>query len=157
MELNIEEIEDFIRNASEKTKYYIGADSQRVRKKKKGEKVARYVTSIIAHIDSKHGARVWGEVSYHPIIDNNLGKPFNRLMKEAEMVISAYERLYEVLMDKEVELHIDVNANKEHGSNCAYNAAKGYVLGMTGIEPKFKPDAWAASCTADHFVKKGHK
>lgn len=154
MTFNYEEIEAFIKGCSEKTKFYIGADSQRVRKKKKGEKVARYVTSIIAHIDSKHGARVFGEVSYHPIIDNNLGKPFNRLFKEAEMVVNAYERLFEVLMDREVELHIDINVNKEHGSNIVHNAAKGYIMGMTGIEPKCKPDAWAASSCADHFCKK---
>jgi len=154
MELDFEEIKDFIENCSEKTKFYIGCDSQRVRKKKKGQKVARYMISVIAHYDGKHGGRVFGGVSYHPIIDSNLGKPFNRLFKEAEMVVSTYEELYDVLHDKEVELHIDVNPEKGTGSNCVYGAATGYIKGMTGIDPIVKPEAWAASCVADHFVKK---
>ena len=154
MEFNYEEVEEFIANASKETKFFIGCDSQRIRKKRKGAKVARYIITIVAHIDGKHGARVFGEVSYHPIIDNDLGKPFNRLFKEAEMVVSTYERLFEVLMDKDVELHIDVSPKEEHGSNIVYSAAKGYILGMTGIEPKVKPEAWAASSVADHYCKK---
>jgi predicted RNase H-related nuclease YkuK (DUF458 family) len=39
------------------------------------------------------------------------------------------------------------------GSNIVHNAAVGYVQGMTGILPKVKPEAWAASCVSDHFVK----
>jgi hypothetical protein len=153
MELNFEEIKEYIRNCSEKTKFYIGCDSQRVRKKKKGQKVARYMISVIAHIDGKHGGRVFGGVSYHPIMDANLGKPFNRLFKEAEMVVSTYEELYDVLHDKDVELHIDVSPNKENGSNIVHNAAVGYIKGMTGLDCKVKPEAFAASCVADHFVK----
>jgi len=153
MEFNYEEIEEFIRNCSEKTKFYIGADSQRIRKKKKKDKVARYVITIIAHIDSKHGARVFGSVEYHPIVDANLGKPFNRLFKEAELVVNTYERLYEVLMDRDVELHIDVSPSELEGSYIAHNAAVGYIKGTTGITPKVKPEAFAASSCADHYVK----
>jgi predicted RNase H-related nuclease YkuK (DUF458 family) len=156
MEFNYEEIEEFIKNSSEKTKFYIGADSQRVRKKKNKAKIARYVISIVAHIDGKHGARVFGSVEYHPIVDANLGKPFNRLFKEAELVVSTYERFYELLMDKNVELHIDVSSSELEGSYIAHNAAVGYIKGLTGITPKVKPDAFAASSCADHFVKAKH-
>jgi predicted RNase H-related nuclease YkuK (DUF458 family) len=40
----------------------------------------------------------------------------------------------------------------KHGSNCAASEAAGYVLGMTGIEPKLKPESWAASFGADGVV-----
>ena len=153
MELDFDEIREFVESCSEKTRFYIGCDSQRVRKRKKGQKVARYMISVIAHYDGKHGGRVFGGVSYHPIIDSNLGKPFNRLFKEAEMVVSTYEELFDVFQDRNVELHIDVNPNKEAGSNIVHNAAVGYIKGMTGLDCKVKPDAWAASCVADHFVK----
>jgi len=108
MELNFDEIREYIENCSEKTRFYIGCDSQRVRKRRKGKKIARYMISVIAHIDGKHGGRVFGGVSYHEIIDSNLGRPFNRLFKEAEMVVQTYEELFEVLQDRDVELHIDV-------------------------------------------------
>jgi len=153
MELNFDEIKEYIGNCSEKTKFYIGCDSQRVRKKKKGQKIARYMISVIAHIDGKHGGRVFGGVSYHPIIDSNLGKPFNRLMKETELLIDAYENLKDMLFDKDVELHLDINPNKTQGSFCAYNSAVGWVKGITGIDPICKPNSFAASCVADHFVK----
>lgn len=38
------------------------------------------------------------------------------------------------------------------GSNCAATEAAGYVLGMTGIQPKLKPESWAASFGADAVV-----
>jgi len=153
MTIDIDEVKEFIKNSSDKTKFYIGCDSQRIRRKRKGKKIARYMTCIVAHIEGKHGGRVWSEVSYHEITDGNLSKPFNRLFKEAEKVTALYELLYEELMEKDVELHLDVNPEKEAGSNIVYNAARGYVQGMTGIEPKTKPEAWAASCVSDHFVK----
>ena len=67
--------------------------------------------------------------------------------------VETYEELYDVLQDKDVELHIDVSPNKENGSNIVHNAAVGYIKGMTGIDCKVKPEAFAASCVADHFVK----
>ena len=153
--LDYEEIKEYIQNASESSKIYIGCDSQRIRKRRQGKKFARYVTTVVCHIDSKHGARVFGGVSYHQIMDGDLSKPFTRLFKEAEMVVETYEELYEVLIDRDVELHIDINPDKQFNSNIVHGAAKGYILGMTGIEPKVKPEAWAASCAADHYVKGG--
>jgi len=156
MEIDYNEIREYIANSSDATKFYIGCDSQRVRKRKKGVKVARYVVTFVAHIDGKRGARVFGGTSYHQIQDDNLAKPFTRLFKEAEMVVEAYEELYDVLMDREVELHIDINPNKNEGSFLVHGAAKGYILGMTGIEPKVKPEAFAATYAADHLVKEKH-
>jgi len=153
--LNYNEIREYIEGTSESTKIYVGCDSQRIRKRRKGKKIARYVTTVVCHIDGSKGARVFGGVSYHEIKDGDLSKPFTRLFKEAEKVVKVYEDLYDVLMDKEVELHIDINPEKGTGSNIVHGAAVGYILGLTGIEPKVKPEAFAASCCADHFVKKG--
>ena len=153
MELNIAEVKRYIESCSKETKFYIGCDSQRIRRKKKGKKVARYVVTVVAHVDGKHGARVFGGTFILEIKESDLSKPFTRLFKEAEMVVEVYEELYDVLIDREVELHIDVNPKKEHGSNIVHGAAVGYILGLTGIEPKVKPEAFAASCCADHFCK----
>jgi predicted RNase H-related nuclease YkuK (DUF458 family) len=35
----------------------------------------------------------------------------------------------------------------------AYGVAKGMIWGMVGIEPVYKPDAFATSCDADKFSK----
>jgi len=69
------------------------------------------------------------------------------------LITEAYEELFEILDGKHIELHIDVNSKEGEGSNIVYNAAVGYIKGMTGLDPKTKPDAWAASCCADHYCK----
>jgi len=47
---------------------------------------------------------------------------------------------------------LDISTNPKYGSNCAAAEAAGYVLGVTGIEPKLKPESWAASFGADGIV-----
>ena len=57
-----------------------------------------------------------------------------------------------IKMEYPIEIHLDINTEKEHGSSCAASEAAGYVLGMTGIEPKLKPEAFASSFGADHYA-----
>lgn len=154
MELNIEEIKDFIRNSSKETIIYLGCDSERIKKRHKKTNLVRYTVAVVLHIDGKHGARVFGGVDYEKVTDAVKHKPFNRLWKEAERVVTIYEELKDVLEDRKFELHVDISASKDEGSNVAFEAAKGYILSTTGVMPKFKPDAFAASKAADGFFSK---
>jgi predicted RNase H-related nuclease YkuK (DUF458 family) len=72
-----------------------------------------------------------------------------RMMNEVQKVCALYNQLAPFIDEFDVEIHLDINTDPMHGSNCAANEAAGYVLGMTGIEPKLKPDSWAASFGAD--------
>lgn len=156
MELNIEEVKEFINSCSDETVIYIGADSQRTRKRKvKG--MVRFSVAVICHIEGKHGGRVFGGVTYEKVIDANQGRPFNRMWREAELVVETYELLKEVIGDRVHELHIDINPDKTAGSNIAHSAATGYIKGMTGLDAVTKPEAFAASCVADKIVKTGIK
>jgi predicted RNase H-related nuclease YkuK (DUF458 family) len=154
MKMNIEEVKEFIRSTSKDTVIYIGTDSERLRRKKKGKRVVRYTSVVICHIDGKHGARVFGDITYEYVEDANQAKPFNRLWKEAEKVVQLHEEFLDVLDDRTYELHIDVSANEDHGSNIVHNAAVGYIKAMTGITPKVKPMAFAASKGADKLYSK---
>lgn len=75
-----------------------------------------------------------------------------RMMNEVMKVCQLYTQLAPFIDEFAVEIHLDINTDAKHGSNCAANEAAGYVLGMTGIEPKLKPDSWAASFGADGVV-----
>lgn len=151
MKMNIEEVKEFIQGTSKDTIVYIGCDSERLRRKRKGKRVVRYTSVVICHIDGKHGARVFGDITYEYVEDANQAKPFNRLWKEAEKVVQLYEQFIDVLEDRYAELHIDINPSEDTGSNIVHNAAVGYIKGMTGITPKVKPMAFAASKGADMY------
>lgn len=51
-----------------------------------------------------------------------------------------------------MDIHIDINPNKEHLSNKVYNAATGYIKGC-GFDWHAKPEAPAASYAADHICR----
>jgi predicted RNase H-related nuclease YkuK (DUF458 family) len=70
-------------------------------------------------------------------------------MNEVRKVCELWNQIGPFIDEFNVEIHLDINTNPKHGSNCAATEAAGYVLGMTGIEPKLKPESWAASFGAD--------
>jgi predicted RNase H-related nuclease YkuK (DUF458 family) len=62
-----------------------------------------------------------------------------------------YLKLADVLEDRNVEVHLDINPNEIHGSNCVINEAIGYIRGTCNVIPMVKPFAFAASYAADRF------
>ncbi len=75
------------------------------------------------------------------------------MMREVAMITDLYAQLEDILIERDFEVHIDVNPDESYGSNVAYCAAKGMIWGVVGVEPVCKPDAWAASCVADKYTK----
>lgn len=150
--LNIELLKNKIKNCSKNTKIYLGCDSKVLKKRKK----VKFATVVVFHINGNMGCEVYGEVTFEElstIKDFQKSKPYNRMMKEVEKITTLYNLLEEVLIDKDFEIHIDVNQSKLFGSNIAYGSAKGYIESIIGIEPVFKPFAFAASYAADHYIK----
>jgi len=143
----VEEIVELLTNLSDKTRVYLGCDS--VRYMKKGKKMARFATVAIVHMNGKNGCRIFSHISKEPDYDLKAGRPKMRMMKEVQKVCELYVQLAPFIDEYDVEIHLDINTDPKHGSNCAANEAAGYVLGMTGIQPKLKPDSWAASFGAD--------
>lgn len=133
-------------------KVYLGADSQRIKNKK-----VRFATVVVIHYQDENetgkGGRVFHDVTYEKIVDSKLGRPFNRMMREVAMVTDIYSQLEDVLIDREFEVHLDVNPDEAYGSNVAFGAAKGMIWGMIGVEPVCKPDSWCSSCVADKYTK----
>ncbi len=147
--LDLDEVRDFIENSSESSKIYIGSDSERHRRG--GVWFADYAVVVVVHKDGKHGAKVFGEITTERDYDQSKDKPRMRLMNEVMKAAQLYLDLADVIGDRTCEVHIDINPNHKHGSSCVISEAVGYIRGMTGVTPRVKPEAWAASIAADKF------
>ena len=142
-------VKTFIENTSASTRIYIGADSERHRRG--GVWFSDTAVVVVIHYDGKRGAKVFGEIVTERDYDQSRDKPRMRLMNEAIKAAQMYLDLAESIGDRKCEVHIDINPDFKHGSSCVINEAVGYIKGMTGVTPKVKPSAWAASIAADKF------
>jgi len=147
--LNLDEVKDYIQNQSPETKIYIGCDSERLRVD--GVWYADYILAIVVHIDGNHGCKLFGEVIRERDYDQKVNRPRFRLMNEAYKLSELYLNLVDVLVDRQVEVHLDINPNEMYGSNCVINEAMGYIRGTCNVVPMVKPRAFAASYAADRF------
>ena len=147
--LNLEEVREFIESQSAETKIYIGCDSERMNVA--GQWYADYILAIVVHIDGRHGCKLFGEVQRERDYDQKVSRPRFRLMNEAYRLSELYLKLADVLIDKEVQVHLDINPNEMHGSSCVINEAVGYIRGTCNVVPMVKPNAFAASYAADRF------
>jgi predicted RNase H-related nuclease YkuK (DUF458 family) len=147
-ETDLDDIADYLKNVD--GKIYIGCDSKRYRKQNKWE--AKYVVVLICHINNKNGGKIFTAERVLPIYDD-VKKPKMRLMQEVYIVVEAYQQLQNLLSDRNVEIHLDLNPDDKFVSNVALKEAMGYVTGVTSIIPKVKPHSWAGHAVADAGVK----
>ena len=147
--LDLDEVREFIEAQSPETKIYIGCDSERM----KIDKVwyADYITAIVVHINGNNGCKLFGEVIRERDYDQKQSRPRYRLMNEVYKVSELYLRLADVLVDRNVEVHLDINPNEMTGSSCVINEAIGYIKGTCNVIPLVKPQAFAASYAADRL------
>ncbi len=147
--LNLDEVRQFIIDQSPETKIYIGCDSERI--KVDGSWFADYILAIVVHVDGKHGCKLFGEIVRERDYDQKVNKPRFRLMNEAYKLSELYLKLADVLEDRYVEIHLDINPSEKYGSYCALQEAIGYIRGTCNVVPMVKPRAFAASYAADRF------
>ena len=147
--LDIQEIKSFIESQSPETKIYLGADSERY--KNNGKWYADYTIAVVVHIDGCHGCKIFGEVQTELDYDAKNSKPSMRLMNEVYKVAEVYQKLVDVIGDRQVEIHLDINPNERHNSSIVIQQAVGYIKGMCNVIPMVKPKAFAASYAADRL------
>lgn len=147
--LDLQEVKDFITAQTPSTKVYIGADSERF--KIDGKWYADYTLAVVVHIDGCHGCKIFGEVQRELDYDQKKSKPAMRLMNEVYKVSELFQNLADVLEDRYVEVHLDINPNLLYGSSCVVQQAIGYIKGTCNLTPMVKPNAFAASYAADRL------
>ena len=143
------EVKAFIDAQSPETKIYLGADSERFRLNDVW--YADYTLAVVVHIDGRHGCKIFGEVVRERDYDQKKSKPSMRLMNEVYKVSELFQKLSDVLEDRHVEVHLDINPNEMYGSSCVVNQAIGYIKGTCNVIPMVKPQAFAASYAADRL------
>ena len=149
-EFDIEKVKDFIRNTSDSTSIYIGADSERYRGRN-DQWYADYTVAIVIHMDSSRGCKVFGKVDSERDFDNRHDRPATRLMNEVYRAAQMYLDLIDAIGDRHCEVHLDINPDEMHGSSCVIQQATGSIRGMCGFTPKVKPEAFSASYAADRL------
>ena len=146
--LDINQVTSYIAASSANSKIYIGCDSERFRYKNKW--MADYATVAVIHIDGNRGAKIFGEVTRERDYDR-VDRPNTRLMMEVYKVSELYLKLAEVLEDREVEVHLDINPDDHYASSNVVSQAIGYIRGTCNVIPLVKPEAFAASYAADRL------
>lgn len=146
---DIAEVRRFIYNQSLETKVYLGADSERVNVS--GKWFVDYTIAVVVHIDGRHGCKVFGYVQREPDWDQKKNKPALRLMNEVYKVADLFNELSEVLQDRHVEVHLDLNPSDRYASSQVVQQAVGYIRGVCNIDPQVKPQAFAATYAADRL------
>lgn len=152
--IDIHEMREYIESrCGEGTKIYLGVDSERY--KHKGVWYADYLLAAVIHVDGSKGCKIFAEVQKELDYDQRKDRPFNRMMTEARKVCELYERLKDLLLEHEFEIHVDISPYETCGSNVAYSAAVGYIKSMTLTDAVTKPSAWCASFAADRARELG--
>jgi len=147
--IDIQEVKSFIESQGPDTKIYIGGDSERFNLGNVW--YADYTLAIVVHVNGNNGCKIFGEVQRERDWDAKKDRPRMRLMNEVYKIAELYLKLQDVLEDRVVEVHLDINPNEMHGSSCVINEAIGYIKGMCNVVPLVKPEAFAASYAADRL------
>jgi predicted RNase H-related nuclease YkuK (DUF458 family) len=145
-----DEAKQAILSSSPQSSVYIGCDSIRFIKNKQW--FAKYSTVIIVHMDSKKGCRL-----FHESVDlPDYGNLKQRLLMEVQLAVAAATEVIDVLGNRHMEVHLDINPDPKHKSNVAVKEALGWVKGSLNMDAKIKPLSFAATHAADHAVRKLH-
>jgi predicted RNase H-related nuclease YkuK (DUF458 family) len=147
--IDIAEVTEFIQAQGPNTRIYLGADSERYKQNRVWW--AEYTTVCVIHINGRHGCKIFGEIDRERDYDQRADRPSMRLMNEVYRVSELFQRLAPVLVDRVVEVHLDINPDEMHGSSCVVQQAIGYIRGTCNVIPMIKPDAFAASYAADRL------
>lgn len=140
---DIEEVRQYIKTTDKDTSIYVGCDSRQLRSK------TVFVTVIVVHLSSKHGAKVFWKVEKTKRIKSLR----QRLMEEVSRAVYHALMIMDVVGDRHFEVHLDISPDENRASSVIVREAVGYVLSQ-GLKPVLKPDAIAASCAADYITAK---
>ena len=147
--IDVAEVAEFIARQGPDTRIYLGADSERFKHNRTWW--AEYTVVVVVHVNGNNGCKIFGEVTRERDYDQKKNRPRMRLMNEVYKIAELYQKLHDVLEDRLVEVHLDINPDELHGSSCVINEAVGYIRGTCNVIPMVKPRAFAASYAADRF------
>lgn len=150
-ENQIIEIKEYLDEAPENSKIYLGSDS--IKYKKGRGFYARYAIILVVHLAQKNGCKIFHYIERERIHGKGTGALRFRLMNECYKVSELYLKFADILEAFDVEVHLDLNSNPAYASNIVVKEATSYILGITGKKAIIKPCSIIASHAADHLAK----
>ena len=132
-----------IKASSKDSAVYIGCDSQMLPNGR-----VDYSTVIVLHMNSKNGCKVF----HNSVKQRDYGNLRARLMTEVQYALEAISAIEDVLEERKLEIHLDINPDPKYASNVVTAEAIGWVRSL-GLVAKVKPESFAATSAADHFVR----
>ena len=138
---------EMIKKSGVNTKIVVGCDSQVL-----GSKIS-YVTVVVV-LNVGHGGNFIYKKQFYPfkgkfvIMENRLFQQTIKsvcVAKQVDDIVSTYNLHVS-------EIHSDVNPDKKYKSNRIASACISLIKG-SGYQPVIKPDAFAASQTADSLTR----
>lgn len=119
----------------------------------------KYSVTLNMHMIDEGGIGKGGHIIFANILDttksikNDL---YTKLWAEVEYSVMAAQEIDAENLGARIIIHLDYNSKPEKYSNVLYSGGLGYVRGMLpyqNVEVYGKPDAWAASHSADALCK----
>jgi hypothetical protein len=148
-EINIDQVKEFVDQCGPGTQLYVGCDSERLIHQ--GRWYADYILAVVVHINGNRGCKIFGSLDREADYDQRSSRPRMRLMNEVYRVGNLYLQLTAAMPHRHIEVHLDINPDERHGSNCVIQQAIGYIRGTCNVIPFVKPQAFAASVAADRL------
>lgn len=137
------ELESFIReNVDKGYTIFIGTDSQRKRKGKRG---VTFSTVIALVKQNEH------KLIQKRMVTEKFPSLRDRLIHEAWLSLEVAQ-IISPLVSEDITIHLDVNQNPKFKSGQYKNEICGFVKGF-GYNYKLKPESWCASAIADYQVR----
>jgi predicted RNase H-related nuclease YkuK (DUF458 family) len=146
MEIDYDVVRKAIEASDPKSIVYIGSDSKCFVKNK--VRYVAYVGVIIIHHAGKHGGSLYRMTR----TERDYGNLRQRLMAEVGIAIELATEIIDSVGPRQFQIHLDINPDPKHKSSICVKEATGYVLGTLGLNPKLKPEAFAASSASDKWA-----
>lgn len=140
---NFNEIKEYISKTSKETSIYVGCDSRQT-----GD-LTVFVSVIVVHLDSCKGGKIFYEVRK----EKRIKSLKERLLKEVDFAVMTALNIIDVVDDRNLEVHLDINPDNRYKSHIIVKEAISYVLAQ-GLKPKLKPESFAAYSVADYLTKR---
>lgn len=157
---DIDALKAYLQTVSKESKIYLGCDSVAFKKtnKKTGksERWATYYLVVVIHKNNKNGCKIFHTQVTERDYSDSPKRPSFRIMNEVTKVAELYTALYDLIHDRDVEVHLDIATDSKYASNSVAGQALGYIQSVTGTAPKLKPEAWAATAVADKAGRGGY-
>lgn len=141
-------VREHIKNVGMDSCIYVGTDSN--------PRNNVFVTSIVVHVGGANGTGRGAYGFYQSFREPRKLSMRERLLIEVAESVNVGLQIVDVVGERKMEVHIDVNPNRKYQSNIVFREASGYVEGQ-GFIVKTKPGSIAASAISDHMVRHGWK